>query len=72
MRNGFLALVTVVISVSIAPAQEWAEKLFVKDNAPHLTHDFGIVAHGTLLHHAFPVTNIYAVPIEVVSVRRGG
>jgi hypothetical protein len=69
MRNGFLALVALVLSASAAPAQEWAEKLFVKDNAPHLSHDFGTVARGTQLYHAFPVTNIYAVPIEISSIR---
>jgi hypothetical protein len=68
MRNGILATVAVLFSASIAPAQEWAEKLFVKDNAAHLSHDFGKVAHGTQLHHAFPVTNIYAVPIKITSV----
>jgi hypothetical protein len=70
MRNGFLALAMIVWGASFAPGQEWGEKLFVKDNAPHLTYDFGTVARGTQLHHAFPVTNIYAVPIEIVSVRR--
>ena len=65
VRNGFLALVAVVMSASVASAQEWAEKMFVKDNAPHLTHDFGNVPRGTLLYHAFPVTNIYAVPLEI-------
>ena len=71
MSNGFLALVTVVMSASAAPAEDWAEKMFVKDNAPHLSHDFGTVPRGTLLYHAFPVTNIYSVPIEI-SIDRVG
>ncbi len=72
MRQGFLALVIAVMSASGAVAQEWAEKMFVKDKVPHLTHDFGTVARGMRLHHAFHVTNIYAVPIEIISVRPAG
>lgn len=68
MRNGFLALITFVMSASAAPAQNWAEKLFVKDGVPHLTHDFGSVPPGMQLTHAFPVTNIYAAPIEISSI----
>ena len=67
MRNGFLASVMVAMSASVAPAQDWAEKMIVKDNA--LTHDFGTVAHGTQLYHAFSVTNIYPVPIEISECR---
>lgn len=70
MRNGFLTLVVVVSTASVAPAQTWAEKMFVKDNVLHLSHDFGIVEPGTLAHHAFPVKNIYNVPIEIYSIRR--
>jgi Protein of unknown function (DUF1573) len=69
MRSVFPVLVALGMSASAAPAQEWAEKLFIKDNVPHLTHDFGGVARGTWLFHAFPVTNIYAVPIQIASIR---
>jgi hypothetical protein len=64
MRRSLVALALVVLSASVACAQEWAEKLFV-----NRTHDFGTVARGTQLHHAIPVTNIYAVPIEITSIR---
>jgi hypothetical protein len=69
MRNGFLALVMVAMGASVASAQDWAEKMFVKGNAPHRTHDFGSVARGTQLYRAFPVTNLYAVPIEIIGIR---
>jgi hypothetical protein len=69
MRNGFLALAAAFLGANVPSAEDWAEKMFVKDNAPHLNHDFGVVGRGALLHHDFPVTNIYDVPIEISSVR---
>lgn len=72
MRNGLITLVMALTSASGAFAQDWAEKMFVKDNVPQLAHDFGIVARGAMLHHAFHITNIYAVPIEITTIRRGG
>lgn len=69
MRNGLITLVMALTSASGAFAQDWAEKMFVKDDVPQLTHDFGTVVRGAILHHAFHVTNIYAVPIEITAVR---
>ena len=56
----------------------WANKLFIpnieKNPAqaapPIITHDFGLVPHGTLCVHKFTITNIYDVPIQVIDVRR--
>src|SRR5262249_44074520 len=45
----------------------WAEKLF-RDNS--LTHDFGSVPRGAQLHYQFPISNIFAEPLEV-SIRVG-
>jgi hypothetical protein len=72
MKRSFFALAVIVLSASAVSGQEWAEKIFIKDDAPHLTHDFGVVAPGTVVHHAFPVTNIYDVPLEIVSVQAMG
>jgi hypothetical protein len=80
MKKGLLALGLLIASVSGASAQppkpsqtppeEWAEKLF---GAPaNRSHDFGTVPRGTMLYHDFVMTNIYSVPIEIASVRRGG
>jgi hypothetical protein len=35
----------------------------------HTSHDFGTVPHGAQLYHRFPMTNIWAVPLEIVNVR---
>jgi hypothetical protein len=52
-------------------AQAWAEKMFKdkdsKDNP--LVHDFGSVPRGSHLLHRFKVTNIYAVPMDIVSLK---
>ncbi len=34
-----------------------------------LTKDFGVVPHGAQLFHRFPITNIYAVPMQIVELR---
>jgi hypothetical protein len=60
----FAWLVLAVYSPPVA-AQGWANKLF-KDRT---THDFGTVARGAQLYHRFPITNIYAVPLDVTNVR---
>src|SRR5262249_26339754 len=39
----------------------WAENLFDKKTE----HDFGNVAHGTLMLHKFTFKNIYAVPLDI-------
>ena len=35
------------------------------------SHDFGKVAAGTQLKHAFRIVNAFNVPMHIVSVRRG-
>lgn len=66
MRTLLIAL-TVLSSGSGVFAQGWAEKMFREG----LTHDFGTVPRGAQLVHKFPVTNIYAVPMEIVGVQPG-
>jgi hypothetical protein len=44
----------------------WADKLFLADGGT-TTHDFGNVPHGAQLHHRFTITNIYAVPLEIMA-----
>ena len=67
MRNAVLALSILLGSALAAPAQsvEWANKLF--DGGA--THDFGNVPRGAVLTYRFPMTNIYAVPLEVTNIR---
>lgn len=46
----------------------WANKFFVaKDAPPVILHDFGTVPFGTTLTHRFVMTNIYAVPMQILS-----
>lgn len=60
-----------------APANAWANKLFLPDIERNpgqpppvsITHDFGTVPKGTVLSHAFTLTNIYDVPLQVVDIR---
>lgn len=68
MRHALLALVSLFLLVGTAPAQglEWADKLFAKDGA---SHNFGSVPHGAVMKHRFPITNIYAVPLQIMSSR---
>ncbi len=68
MRNAVLAVVALVTVLATSRAQDeapWAEKLFENKTE----HDFGNVAHGTLMSHKFPFKNIYAVPLEVTISR---
>jgi hypothetical protein len=65
MRNAVLALVTLVLGAAASPAQNWADKMF-KDGT---SHDFGMVPHGAQLFHRFTMTNIYAVPLQILDVR---
>jgi hypothetical protein len=64
MRNAVLALVALTLGAAACPAQSWADKMF-KDGT---THDFGSVPRGAQLFHRFPMTNIYAVPLQIVDV----
>jgi hypothetical protein len=68
MKHALVALLAAAFTVSSSSAQQpWAEKMF-KDG---LNHDFGSVPHGAQLSHRFVVTNIYAVRMEITSVRSG-
>jgi len=66
MRTLLIAL-TFILGNSVCSAQGWAEKMFREG----ITHDFGTVPRGAQLVHKFPVTNIYAVPMEIVAVVPG-
>jgi hypothetical protein len=65
MRQAVFALLALAATAPATCAQGWANKLF-KNNT---THDFGTVPHGAQLLHRFPITNIYAVPLEISQVR---
>jgi hypothetical protein len=68
MRHAFVAVMVVVSAASSASAQApWAEKMF-KDG---LNHDFGSVPRGAQLSHRFVISNIYAVRMEITSVKSG-
>jgi hypothetical protein len=68
MRNALLTLAALLFTVPSASAQspEWADKLFAKEGT---SHNFGTVPHGAVMKHRFPITNIYAVPLQVMSSR---
>jgi hypothetical protein len=67
MRYLGLALVVLVGMAPAVSAQStsWLDKMF----QGQLTHNFGSVPHGAQLHHRFPMTNIWAVPLELTNVR---
>jgi hypothetical protein len=72
MRTAFLALFALALAFhSSVSAQAWAEKMFkdkdAKDNP--IVHDFGSVPRGSHLLHRFKITNIYAVPMDIVSLK---
>jgi hypothetical protein len=48
-----------------ARAESWADKMF-KDG---VEYNFGNVPHGAQLYHRFVITNIYAVPLQILKVR---
>ena len=65
----------VLLSIAVLPitavaddgAVAWGNKFFVpKETPPIIVHDFGTVPSGTTLIHRFVVTNIYAVPMQIV------
>src|SRR5262249_22035411 len=62
-----LTLAALVVGTTTASAQSgaWADKMFKGANA----HDFGSVPRGSQLYHRFSMTNIWAVPLELTSVR---
>jgi hypothetical protein len=68
MRHALVALIVVTVATASASAQSpWAEKMF-KDG---LSHDFGSVPRGAQLAHRFVMTNIYAVRMEITSLKSG-
>src|SRR4051812_4990694 len=67
MRTMFPTVLVLLSLTASAPAQGWADKMF-KDG---LSHDFGTIARGTQLKHSFKVTNIYAVRMEITSIKSG-
>lgn len=66
-RSAILTLMTCAIFSASASAQGWAEKM-IKEG---LTYDFGNVARGAQLTHSFTITNIYAVRMEITSIKSG-
>ncbi|MCS6853027.1 MAG: DUF1573 domain-containing protein [Gemmataceae bacterium] len=69
MRYAIVAVGIVALNLGGAPAvvEKWAEKMF----APAGTvHDFGNVPRGAQLHHRFTITNIYAVPLQIMGTPR--
>jgi hypothetical protein len=67
MRNAVLALVALALGAAGAAAQSrpWLEKAFPEGT----THEFGSVPRGALLAHRFQMTNIWAVPLQIVQTR---
>ncbi len=71
MRTAVVALMLIAGGSGTALAQNtaqtgpWAEKLF-KGN---LSHDFGTVPRGSQLTYRFPLTNIYAVDLQLSNIR---
>ncbi len=63
----WLVILVCGFSWSAASAQGWAEKMFKEG----MVHDFGEVPRGAQLLHKFPITNIYAVPMEITSLVPG-
>jgi hypothetical protein len=67
MRKLVWALAALAAGAPAASGQggAWGDKLFRGQTA----HDFGSVPHGSQLYHRFPMTNIWAVPVELSSIR---
>jgi hypothetical protein len=67
MRRLVLAAVTMIATAPVVSAQSsaWADKLFKGASS----HDFGTVPRGAQLYHQFQMTNIWAVPLQIESVR---
>ena len=65
VRKALLALIALASWTATAPAQGWAEKMF----EGNLAHDFGTVPSGGLIVHRFPISNIYAVRMEITSIK---
>ena len=67
MRIAVWTLVILLLAASSGAAQNaaWADKMFRGTTV----HDFGSVPRGAQLYHRFPMTNIWAVPLELTNVR---
>jgi hypothetical protein len=63
-RHVSVALLLVLAWAGVAPAQDWARKMFTDT-----THDFGNVAKGGKSVFKFKFKNIYEEPLHVASVR---
>lgn len=63
----FMTMVFVVASAGVGRSQGWADKML----SGGLAHDFGTVPRGAQLLHQFPITNIYAVRMEITAVQPG-
>jgi len=50
-----------------ADSTEWAARMFTAGRS----NDFGAVPFGTRLLHRFEITNVYAIPVEIVELRVG-
>jgi len=66
-RFMFRTLMTLALLTGSASGQGWAEKMIKGD----LTHDFGTHPRGGVLTHSFTITNIYAVRMEILSLKSG-
>jgi hypothetical protein len=60
-----LSALLLVTAAGSSQNREWADKLFKGET----THNFGNVPRGAVLHYRFPMTNIYAVPLDVTISR---
>src|SRR5579884_1282753 len=68
LRHALMALFVVAFGAAPTSAQSaWAEKMFKEG----LSHDFGSVPRGAQLSHRFVITNIYAVRMEITSIKSG-
>ncbi|MEX1041855.1 MAG: DUF1573 domain-containing protein [Pirellulaceae bacterium] len=63
-RKLSLAFLLLLLCTSLAPAQEWASKMFKVR-----THDFGAVARGAVSTYDFEIQNIYEEEIHIAGVR---
>jgi Protein of unknown function (DUF1573) len=64
LRSVVLANLLLVVVTSVAPAKEWAQKMFSATQ-----HDFGHVARGAKAEFAFEVQNQYEEDVHIADVR---
>ena len=64
LQRTVLTLSAVVLLVSPAAAQKWAEKMF-----ENRSHDFGTIARGAKAEYEFVLKNIYLKDVHIASVR---